>query len=357
MLSKTVRAANFDGLALLLSDLGGDPAKLFGALGLDADILDSPDRLLEYSQANALLAGASAQCARPDFALRLANRQGPHILGAIAPIIYSAPTVEEAVGALTEAFALHNTGSVAEVFLTGTSIQWTMSVQSESVAAWHHADLAAGVGVGILRHLLGPQWAPELVTFAHRRPKDDRLYRSTFRCKILFDHDQNAIQINGNEWQMSHRAGDRSRYELLLTLARNRLKNSNNCVETAVRRSIWSALRSQAHQIADIAETLGRSARTLQRDLARESTTFRQIHKSVILQSARQYLEETDIPIAQIAQILGFSDQTALTRALRSAGFGTPVMIRSAARIEPPRDCRRPVSSNYAAMGVSSSMA
>ena len=26
-------------------------------------------------------------------------------------------------------------------------------------------------------------------------------------------------------------------------------------------------------------------------------------------------------------------------------------------RYEPPRDCRRPVSSNYAAMGVSSSMA
>ena len=60
------------------------------------------------------------------------------------------------------------------------------------------------------------------------------------------------------------------------------------------------------------------------------------------------------------AALAAFADASGLRRFLVAdeVGLGKTVVAKEVARrIEPSRDCRRPFSLNYAAIGVSSSMA
>jgi AraC-like DNA-binding protein len=67
----------------------------------------------------------------------------------------------------------------------------------------------------------------------------------------------------------------------------------------------------------DIARALGVGPRTLRRQLAEEGTTLREVLDAVRLELATIRLRGTRVSLAAIAFELGFSDQTAFSRAFR----------------------------------------
>jgi AraC-like DNA-binding protein len=72
-----------------------------------------------------------------------------------------------------------------------------------------------------------------------------------------------------------------------------------------------------ALQEARIARSLGMSSRTLRRRLAAEGTSIRTLTDQVRREIARALIEDPDVSLASLAARLGFSDQSALTRAFR----------------------------------------
>jgi len=69
--------------------------------------------------------------------------------------------------------------------------------------------------------------------------------------------------------------------------------------------------------------------RTLQRQLAAEKTTFAILLDDVRRRAARRYLTGTDLPLTQVAALLGFSEQAALTHSCRRWWSATPTTVRS----------------------------
>jgi AraC-like DNA-binding protein len=68
--------------------------------------------------------------------------------------------------------------------------------------------------------------------------------------------------------------------------------------------------------------------RTLNRRLAAEGTNFRRIREDVRLEAACQLLENSDRPVFQVADVLGYSDATAFTRAFRRWAGVSPAQWR-----------------------------
>ena len=65
------------------------------------------------------------------------------------------------------------------------------------------------------------------------------------------------------------------------------------------------------------------SPRSLQNRLAQHNTTFERVLSDTRRSLAERYLRDSDIPLTEIAFLLGFSEQSAFTRAAR-AWFGCP---------------------------------
>lgn len=66
-----------------------------------------------------------------------------------------------------------------------------------------------------------------------------------------------------------------------------------------------------------VAESLFMSSRTLNRKLASEGVTYKQILENVRQSLAREYISNDNISLIEISYLLGFSDQSAFTRAYK----------------------------------------
>jgi AraC-like DNA-binding protein len=70
-------------------------------------------------------------------------------------------------------------------------------------------------------------------------------------------------------------------------------------------------------RIGAIAAELGVSRRTLARRLAAEGLTFRKVLDDLRFDLTKRYLREEDLPISQIAWLLGYRETSALNHAFK----------------------------------------
>jgi AraC-like DNA-binding protein len=79
-----------------------------------------------------------------------------------------------------------------------------------------------------------------------------------------------------------------------------------------------------------VAKKLGMSERTLARRLAEEGVTFIEIVQQLKSTLARYYLEDTTMPISQIAWLLGFEEPSSFSHACKRWTGKTPREMRGA---------------------------
>ena len=88
-------------------------------------------------------------------------------------------------------------------------------------------------------------------------------------------------------------------------------------------RAIAESLNSEPPLLEHIARRLRISPRALQNRLGQKSTTFERVLSETRRALAVRYLRDTDLSLTEIAFLLGFSEQSAFTRAARG-WFGCP---------------------------------
>lgn len=96
----------------------------------------------------------------------------------------------------------------------------------------------------------------------------------------------------------------------------------------ALERAISKRLTGDTLSVAAVADDLGMSVRTLSRRLEREGLTFRGVVRTLREALATRYLTRSALSQAQIAFMLGFSDQAAFSNAYKSWTGRTPGSVR-----------------------------
>jgi AraC-like DNA-binding protein len=86
----------------------------------------------------------------------------------------------------------------------------------------------------------------------------------------------------------------------------------------------------RAPSLPSVAWRLGTSARSLQRRLENERTTFAQVVDHVRRERAEVALQAPDVAIGEVSWLLGFSDQSAFARAFRRWTGQSPARWRRA---------------------------
>ena len=197
----------------------------------------------------------------------------------------------------------------------------------------HHAEFWLTTLVRICRQLTGNyRLAPRKLKLRHSRqstPAEYKLFLASnveFGCgsdEIIFPKEVASLQVSGADPYLN---------KLLRRYADEALSHrplQRGSVRGDVERVIPQLLPHGKAKIAVVARQLGLSERTLSRALSAEGTSFIKILEEFKAALARRYLSDRELPISEIAWLLGYQESSAFTHAFKRWTGMNPRQFRS----------------------------
>lgn len=315
-----------------LRDAGIDPAPVMSGAGLTTEDVQDRTRRLDASVQVRVLELAAQELQDDLFGFRLASG---FELGEIGLLYYVMASSERLVDALRNAeryCAINNEGVRLRVSLERTFAVGFEYLNIDRFSDRHHMEFWLVTLVRICRTLTDSRLAPEQIKLRHFRSETPPDVRSHLGCEIDFAVDRDEISFPAHISALPLDGADEHLNKLLLRYADEALSN-----RASRRASIRSQVEDQIAQLlphgkanaSEIARRLGMSRRTLARALSAEGAAFSGVLETMRQELAKRYLRERDLPISEIAWLLGYGEISSFTHAFaRWAGL-TPKAFRN----------------------------
>ncbi len=325
-MAKWVRSGALEHAPQLVAELGGDYALLARQLGLPDDPMAQPDLPVPVENAQSLLQHAQMTLGEESFGLRLGNLQGMSLFGAMAPLFTSAETIGALLADMANFFPLHTQGTIVGLVreADGLSLSYEMAV-----GASQRQVIELGFGIlctELRRHV--PQWVPSAIYLRHAAPANRHWHRRILGPNIFYNAERNAVFIDAQMLGQPCLGADRHMHDALRAQYHLARRSASGLIVVQVEILVRAMLPFAAMDLVRIAKMLGHSRRTLQRRLADEGTSFTAIVDQARATLAHNYLCESTLSVGQIAEILQFSESSALSRFLRHRLGLSPREIR-----------------------------
>lgn len=178
---------------------------------------------------------------------------------------------------------------------------------------------------------------PLEIFFRHRAPESTVTHQRHFGCPVSFATELDALLISHEQMQQPNQLGDRGISKFFDAHLDEELSkyDDNAALERRLRIHVSQALSAGVPRISSIAGGLGMSGRTLQRRLSERGYSFQVLVDESRRELAERLLEETEYPLAQVAFLTGFSEQSAFNRAFKRWAGQTPRSFRIKAQSKP----------------------
>lgn len=337
-----VRAASLRGFESLVRDLGGDPAAILNSCGLKLGDLADPDRYLPYDHAALAIEQAARTLKVRDFGLRLSAGQDMNTLGLLALIMQSASSVREGMLLGTKYLYFHNPALGHRNFMDASQELECLEVfqQLQSLPDMPQVtELCVTYLCRLISVLSDDALRPALIHFRHAPIGSHAQYVRHLGQSPRFNSAFDGISIDPLAWRQPLPSHNQilqdfvSRFLVGLSCA------EEQSVSNQVRRVLQTLARLGAFDLGTVARALEQHPRTLQRRLQAEGVVFEELREEAKKQWARQLLDQPGLSLAQVAQMLGFADQSVLTRACQRWFGAAPKRLRrgTAARSIPLR--------------------
>lgn len=195
--------------------------------------------------------------------------------------------------------------------------------------------------VQFARDMTGSRIAPAAVDFINPRSADTAAYEAYFDCPVSFGREVvTRVVLPTRLLALPLRRPDQALRELLEREARERLSAlpDRDDLRRDVRRAVLRLAREARPDLPGVAAALGLSERTLHRRLAGRGVSFRRLRDETLLRAAEDYLADLGLRLADVALLLGYSEQSAFNRAFRRWTGRTPGAYRATLRASPGGD-------------------
>ncbi len=180
-------------------------------------------------------------------------------------------------------------------------------------------ECAIAALVQFARDITGQAWQVPRIDFVNPEPADVQPYRDYFGSAVCFGQAATRVQLPLSLLALSLRRPDAALLDLLSRQVDAQLAElpAADALERRVRRVIARRIPETGAGLDEVAAELHVSPRTLHRRLAARGTTFRALCEDTRRHLAEDYLRDERLQLAEIAQLLGFSEQSAFTHAYR----------------------------------------
>jgi AraC-like DNA-binding protein len=310
---------------------GMDTAALLADAGLTEAEVEQPEGRLRGEAVSALWRLALQRSQDPFLGLHAATAVPFGAYRVIDFLAASSPTVGASIVRVAHYFPLINSAIELRISESGEETRVAfVNPRDPAGAPRPYVEYALAVTVLHCRHATGVAFPLARVELAFPSPGSTAEYEAVFGCPAKMGSESNMFVLTHAAWQLPNQVASP---DLLRTLEEHadRLLQTLRAeeVESAVARCLMEELRGGDPSLERIAKRLGMSPRTLQRRLRDEQSSFADVLDRTRKHFASCYLQERGLQLTEIAYLLGFSEQSAFTRAFQRWYGVSPTQYRS----------------------------
>nr|WP_261983278.1 AraC family transcriptional regulator [Pseudomonas aeruginosa] len=338
--AELVPVAYAEALLDLVAEYGVSRQALFDAARVRPEVLDSPNGRLSFLDFNQLTYSAQALCGEPALGLVLGQRLNVSAHGILGYAVLSSANLGKAIQFALKYYRVLGLAYELELVLDDGRAE-LRAVESMPLGA---ASVFAAEGLmatlySIACFLVGEPLQDVRVGFAYPPPAHARRYAEVFGVAAEFEQPWHWLSMPSEYLERPMALANPATVQmceqqceaLLATL------DVQEGLLTRVRRLLL-ARPGDFPDLEQAARELHTSGRSLRRHLSSLGTTYQQVLDDVRKRLALQYLTTTQLPLYEIALLLGFNDSSNFRRAFRK----WPGKLPSAYREAPGADAGAP---------------
>lgn len=326
-----VRIGPLSPLPEVLTKLGVRPQLAFSRAGVDPQLFQDLDSRIPYEAVGRLFEVCVELTGCPHLGLLVGERFELKSFGALGNLMRNCATVGEAIRSLVHHLHVYDRGA-APVLLIPDSSFATLGYsiyRHDTPGAAHLYDAVIAIGYRILRELCGPSWEPTSVQFCHGLPRSITPYRHVFRAPVHFNAGISAIVFASFWLRQPIEGADAGLHTVLARAIRNAEASGPMSFVDQVQGVLYQLLLGGTLSEKAVAHRFSIHERTLRRRLKDKGTSLHQLVKQTRFELAQQLLCNTNLPIAEIAAVLQYTDPNAFSRAFHSWAKLSPSQWRS----------------------------
>ena len=191
-------------------------------------------------------------------------------------------------------------------------------------------ELAISGQVAFGRWITGFQGAPSCVMFRHGCRGERQVYETVFGCDVQFNAPRNAVLFPQDYLQLPLRYADPALAQIMIGTGQRlleRYREETNIANEA-RALIHELLPLGEQHLENVARRLEMNGPQLSRRLQSAGYKYPDLVDEVRQDLAQHYLARHELALTDIAFLLGFSEQSAFTRAFKRWTGKAPVHYR-----------------------------
>jgi AraC-like DNA-binding protein len=330
-MGSVIRSAGMRGFRDVVEHFGANADALAARYRVPPEAIDRDDVLVSDVAMARLLEGAAREIPCSDLGLRISEYQDIGILGPLAVAVQNSPTVGAALECASQFLFLHSPvlrftivpdpeGRPGEVGLSYGSAEGALPRQAtDAILAFSHR---------MIRFLVDGPYGLHSVHLAHQPKAPAVTYTDFFGVEVRFGQQASLLRVPRSLLDRPLTGVDGTLRTLALDYLSGHFPEPGRVVAPQVRNAIDGMLGTSPLRMDAVATLLGMHPRTLQRRLAGEGASFEALLDDVRRDAALRLLTRTDLPLQQVAGLVGLSEQSALTRCVRRWCGSTPSAVR-----------------------------
>ncbi len=314
----TVAIAYLAGLVQFVKGQGVKVADLLEGTTLSETDFQDKQRRVDAGTYFRLFEKAVALTADPLVGLKVGTRVKPGNYGVIGFVLMACRTFGEVLMRSGRYQKLVGDIGYSDMIFVGdqADVRWHSHFEQvpPAVVEEHMASI-----VTYACWLTGEERRPTRISFSHAPQGDMAVYESVFQCEVLFNQAQTAVRF-----PVAYTAIELPQFDLdLCNLLDKKAQAELAALEAessfvgAIKKLIRNRLPDGVPTLDAISESLGRTEKSLQRELGQLDTNFKKILDSTRHELALGYISNPDIELNELAFLLGFSEQSAFQRAFK----------------------------------------
>jgi AraC-like DNA-binding protein len=302
----------------LAEAFGADRNDIIAEIDIDTELAHSTGAMIETEKTVDAFAYAAILTGRPDFGLEWGVRNARRVLGPLSIFVEHCQSAREAVEQGAKFLRLHNSATVYSMVTGRTHDRLRLEVLTQGKYPQQQFVEAAMVSIlQFLRALQGPKWVPTEMRFVHQRGATRSIYQHAFGCPITFGNEMNCFVAPKAEFNARTTPRDERIKEFVHGMLQEIDRQYHDDLPEKIRVMLRAMIASGTANSTEVAKNLNLPPRTMQRKLAEEGTTFKDILTQERLKLAVGYLAQGDLGTSALAPILGFSETSSVSRFLR----------------------------------------
>ena len=327
-----VRADTLRRFSKITAELGGDAEALLAAARIDPDIFSSRHAVIPLRSQVRLLEHAAEVLNRPDFGMRLAEVQvGENVMGPLEIAMRNSATVGEALRYCVEHVRVYSTGTNLTLETPEEGDVALLRFRAQLPKSVEHAQSIEYTLLLLQRTIIelsGGATRAQEIWFAHSPVASLSTYEEHFGSPALFDRPCDALVLARSDLDREVATRDPLLHELATHFIELHYPERDVGLGDRVMALVEQLLEEGRCAHTDVAAMLGMHPRTFQRRLKAEGKSFEAIKDAVRKDLALRYLKQSELPIIRVAELLGYSDTSVLSRSCYRWFSASPRKIR-----------------------------